>query len=117
MRKNDFILIGAILAFVLIVFGIIALTEEEGNYVVVRVEGKEIARYSLLVDGVYELNGGTNTLVIKDGKAWLSHATCPDLLCVKQGKVHNDGQSIACRPNFLTVVVYGDDGSGVDLVS
>ena len=58
-----------------------------------------------------------DTLVIESGEAWLSHADCPDSLCVKQGKIHANGQVITCLPNKLTVTVYGGDKNEVDLVS
>ena len=90
--------------------------QTDGTQVVVRVDGQEAARYSLDEDGRYELNGGTNILVIQDGAAFLTEANCPDLLCVRQGKISVSGQVITCLPNRLTVTVYGGDG-GVDMVT
>ena len=116
MKTKDFILIGAILAIILVVFGVIQLTEQDGAYVVVKVNGAEVARYSLSEDGEYELNGGTNILRIKDGTACLSKANCPDHLCVNQGKISKSGQTITCLPNRLTVTVYSVDESDVELV-
>ena len=89
---------------------------EEGAYVLVRVDGVDTDRYSLTQNGTYELNGGTNILVIRDGYAMLTDADCPDKLCVKQGKIHITGQCITCLPNKLTVTVYGAD-SEVELFS
>ena len=116
MKKNDLILIGSILLVIAIIFAVTTLTKEEGAYVVVKVDGKEVGQYSLTVDGEYELNGGTNILRIEGGAAYLTWANCPDHLCVKQGKVSMTGETITCLPNKLTVTVYGAD-SGVDLVS
>lgn len=117
MKKADLILIGILLAVVLAVFSIITLTKKDGDYVLVRVNGIEVARYSLSLDGEYELNGGTNVLRIKDGKAFLISANCPDHLCVKQGKVDQDGETITCLPNRLTVTVCSLKDGEVDLVS
>ena len=65
MKKRDFILIGAILALILIVSGIIFFTKKDGDYVVVKVDGKEVARYSLSEDREnIPLNGGTNILTV-----------------------------------------------------
>ena len=83
---------------------------------IVRVDGVETARYSLSESGRYELNGGTNILVIEDGAACMLEADCPDHICVSQGKVRYAGQCITCLPNKLTVTVYGTD-QGVELVS
>lgn len=116
MIKRDLILIGAILALILAAFGIMSLVKEDGAYVVVRVDGKQVAEYSLSKDGEYELNGGTNILKIEDGKAFLTSANCPDHLCVNQGKIDQSGETITCLPNKLTVTVYGADDSEVELV-
>ena len=117
MKKNDLILIGAILLVIAIIFAVTSLTKEEGAYVVVKVDGKEVGQYSLAIDGEYELNGGTNILKIENGKAYLIDANCPDHLCVKQGKIDQTGETITCLPNKLTVTVFGAGDSEVDLVS
>ena len=117
MKKNDLILIGSILLVIAIIFAVTSLTKEEGAYVVVKVDGKEVGQYSLAIDGEYELNGGTNILKIENGKAYLIEADCPDHLCVKQGKIDQTGETITCLPNKLTVTVFGAGDSEVDLVS
>lgn len=110
----DFILI-AVLVLIALITLFLFTSNEQGAYVIVRVNGEECARYSLSDSGTYPLNGGTNILIIENGKAYLSDANCPDKLCVKQGKVSNNGQCITCLPNKLTVTVYGGD-SDVDIV-
>ena len=119
MRKRDFILIGALLLVALSSLALTFAFLDDGDYVVVRVEGKEVARYDLSVDGEYVLNGGTNILKIKDGEAWIIEADCPQISgkrCTLQGKISKNLQTITCLPNELTVTVYGEDGD-VDLVS
>ena len=117
MKKKDFILIGAIVAVIAIAILILSLTKKDGDYVIVRINGNEVAKYSLSQDGEYELNGGTNVLRIENGKAYLVSANCPDHLCVKQGKVDQSGETITCLPNRLTVTVYSDEAGEVELVS
>ena len=116
MKKRDVILIASILAIALLLLIVVQFNQEEGAYVLVRVDGEETARYYLSKNGTYELNGGTNILRIEDGVAYLSDATCPDKLCVHQGKISMTGQTIVCLPNKLTVSVFGTEES-VDLVS
>ena len=79
--------------------------------VVVEVDGKTVASYPLDTDGVFVLNGGTNTLEIKDGKARISDADCPNMQCVRQGWISRGGQSIVCLPNKLIVTVTSSDRS------
>ena len=105
----------------LLLAGILALAlrlgREAGGQAVVRVDGQVTERHPLSVDGVFPLNGGSNILVIENGEAWLSEADCPDLLCVKMGKIRYSGQTITCLPNRLTVTVEGGESNGVDFVA
>lgn len=82
-----------------------------GSSVVVEVDGKTVASYPLDTDGVFVLNGGTNTLEIKDGRARISDADCPNMQCVRQGWISRGGQSIVCLPNKLIVTVISSDRS------
>lgn len=113
----DLLLIGGCLLLSALLFVIFRFDSETGAGVIVRVNGEETARYSLSESGVYELNGGTNTLVIEEGDAWFSHANCPDSLCVKQGKIRLNGEIITCLPNKVTATVFGGESGEVDLVS
>ena len=116
MKKRDFILIGGILLFALAALLAVQLSKEPGAYVIVRVDGEETARYSLSQTLTVDINGGTNTLHIESGKAWLTQAQCPDHLCVKRGVIDEAGETITCLPNRVTVTVYGTE-TGVDLVA
>ena len=72
----------------------------------VRVGGQVQASYPLTEDRVVTVQGvggGTNELHIQQGQVWLSEATCPDKLCVKQGSIHRDGDSIICLPNQVVI--------------
>ena len=104
----DIILIASVLVVGLSVFLIVNSTREEGNFVRVSIDGRQVAEYSLSVDGKYSLNGGTNVLVIKNGRVYMKYADCPDGLCVNQGEVYNVGQKIVCLPNRVMVEVVGE---------
>ena len=115
-RLADIGIIAGLLILAGVLFFLYFNKGEAGAGVIVRVDGVETARYSLSESGRYELNGGTNILVIEDGAAYMLQADCPDHICVSQGKVRYAGQCITCLPNKLTVTVYGTD-EGVELVS
>ncbi len=117
MKKKDLILISVILLAISVSFLVSHLYKKDGDYLIVRVDGKQVARYELSEEGQYELNGGTNTLRIEGGNAYLIYADCPDHLCVNQGKIDQNGETITCLPNRLTVTVYSEDDSGVEIVS
>ena len=114
--RVDLILIAALLLLSGVLYLVLRAGRQEGGVAVVRVNGVETERHSLSVNGTFPLNGGSNILVIRDGQAWLSEANCPDLLCVRQGRVHYTGQVITCLPNRVTVTVEGGESDGVDLV-
>ena len=114
--RADVIVIVSLLLLALVLYLALNLGRREGGTAVVRVNGVETERHSLLQNGSFPLNGGTNILVIEDGYAWMSEANCPDHICVRQGKIHYTGQVITCLPNRLTVTIEGGEDGGVDLI-
>ena len=114
----DIIVIAALLLVTLLVVLLTVLTKENGNYVVVEIDGAIDGKYSLSQDGVYSLNNGTNILVIEDGAAYLSYSSCPDHTCERTGRIRYVGQTIVCLPNRLSVTVKGEQAeNGVDFIS
>ena len=88
---------------------------KEGGAVSVEIDGKVVGSYPLSLNGVYPLGDGSNVLEIKDGKAFMKSADCPDKTCVHSRPISNVGESVVCLPNRVYVSVVGD--SGVDLIS
>jgi hypothetical protein len=115
--RLDIIVIAAILLASITLLLIMTLTREEGATVVVEIDGKTVATYSLYQNGEYSLNGGTNVLVIENGQAYLNYSNCPDHTCEKTGKIQYVGQTIVCLPNLLTITIKGEASGGVDFVS
>ena len=115
MKKRDLILIGSILAVILVSLAVVTLVRRDGAYVVVRVDGEVVEKYSLSENGEYELNGGTNVLKIENGEAWMSEADCPTLgstRCTAQKKISKTTQFIWCQPNNVLLTVEGNDSNG-----
>ena len=113
----DLIVISAIVLVAIVILLFVLLFRKTGEYAVVEVNGSVVGEYSLSKDGTYVLNGGTNTLIIENGSAYLVDSQCPDHTCEKRGKVKYVGQSIICLPNKLSVAIKGNSENGVDLVS
>ena len=85
----------------------------------IRVDGEVVKSFDLDTDREYTINGyhnGTNILVINNHEAFIKHASCPDKLCQKQGKISKVGQSLICIPNRVVVEV-SDDNIQVDEVA
>lgn len=48
---------------------------------------------------------GENHLVIRDGYAEITEASCPDKICVKHAPISESGQTIVCLPNKVVVTI------------
>lgn len=116
-HRIDIIVVASLLLLSLLTLLIINLTRVEGAVAEVTVDGKTVGEYPLALDGVYELNGGTNVLTVKDGVAYMSYSNCPDHICENKGKIKYVGETITCLPNLLTVTVRGESDDAVDFVS
>ncbi len=110
-NKNDLILIICLVLASAVMLTGISLFSKKGAKVVVSVDGKELASFPLSEDTVYNISGyhgGENILEIKDGKAHLTDASCPDKLCVNMGYISKTGQSIICLPNKVVIEIKGN---------
>ena len=116
-RSDLYLILGCLLA-ALGLGGLWLLLRQDGGTVIVEQNGKETARYALSEDRTVRIEGegGYNLLVIQNGEAWLSETDCPNLLCVKTGKIRYAGQSIVCLPHRLAVRIAGG-ASGLDAVT
>ena len=115
--RIDIIVVASLLALSLLILLMISLTKVEGAYAEITVDGNTIGKYSLAIDNTYSLNGGTNTLVIQNGEAYIRDSNCPDHICENTGKIKHVGQTIICLPNRLTVTIIGESDEAVDFVS
>ena len=118
-HRNDIILIAVLLVVAGAAFGLIQLNKKSGGYAVVVQDGKETAVYPLNEDASVTSTSptGFNTLVIKDGKADVTDADCPDRICVNQHSISYDGETIVCLPNKLVVKIVSDAESDVDIIA
>ena len=115
--RMDVIVVASFLLLAVAVLGVVELIKTEGAYAEAVVDGEVVGKYPLSLDGVYSLNGGTNTITVKDGVAYMSFSDCPDHTCEIAGKVRHVGQTIVCLPNHLTVTIIGESEDSVDFVS
>lgn len=104
---NDIILIAAVLLIAAIGLCVYSLLREPGQKVIVTVDGEQYAEYDLNgnIDEEIVSKYGKNRLIIKDGKATISEATCPDLICVHHRAISMEGESITCLPNRVVVSI------------
>lgn len=122
MKKADLIIIAAVVAVVgVLVFLLYFVNGDSGKYVQVEVSGNVVETFDLSedVEREYDFDGDKNTLVIKDGKATVADANCPDGICVNHMPVHRSGESIICLPHkfVVTVVDKLSDDNEIDAVA
>lgn len=116
--RLDIIVISLLLLVTIALLLVVTLTKEKGNYVVVEINGVATGEYPLSINGTFELNDGTNILVIENGEAYLSYSNCPDHTCERTGKIRYVGETIVCLPNRLAITVQGENTeNSVDLIS
>jgi hypothetical protein len=112
--RNDLIFIIAILVIVAIGATAMFFLRGEGSAVRVEVDGTVIGTYPLSVDREVEILTGENgeernLLVIKDGKATVTAATCPDGICASHKPISREGESIVCLPHKVVITVIGGE--------
>jgi hypothetical protein len=120
MKKNDFILIIAVVILCGAIFAFSSLTKKEGSKVVLLVDNKEYATFDLNKDTTYTYKGTDgeyNTFVIKDGYVDMVDANCPDKLCVKQKDIHYNHETIVCLPHKVILEVVGGEEDEVDMIA
>ena len=116
--RNDILLIVAVLLLAVIGFLIFHFTGTEGDRVVVLISGEQTASYPLSQDLETVIRTGeeSNTLVIRDGKAQVTDATCPDGICVDHHPISKAGETIVCLPHQVVIKVSSAENE-VDIVT
>ena len=117
LKKKDWALIAIVLCVAALAFLLHETVGGSGaGRVVVKVAGEIEGVYDLSEDQEIEINGGTNILQIKGGKADMVEADCPDQLCVHQKSISRTGESIICLANRVTAEIESAEGSEYDAV-
>lgn len=117
LRPADMILFLAIAALAAIAFSVLFFIYEAGGYAEIYVDGEMMGRYPLSEDAEITVpaEGGYNVIVIKDGKADVTDADCPDGTCVRSRAVGGVGETIVCLPHKMTVRIVGKESGDVDV--
>lgn len=112
--RNDLILIAILLVSAsLLGLGFFFL-RGEGDAVTVTVDGVPFGTYPLSENTEVDIRTGENgeqlnRLVIRDGKASVTLASCPDGICAAHRPVSRNGESIVCLPHRVVITVCTTD--------
>ncbi|MBQ9780110.1 MAG: NusG domain II-containing protein [Clostridia bacterium] len=120
--RNDIIFISVLLAVVVLMGVAFFLLRGEGDTVTVEVNGVRLGSYPLSEDRTVEIRTGIedeelNLLVIKDGKAFVETATCPDGICAAHRPISREGESIVCLPHKVVITISSAKGNAPDIVA
>ena len=95
-----------------------------GSTAIITQNGQEIQRidlkkvktpYTIQIDNP---DGGYNLILVEKGQISVSEASCPDKICIQQGKISSSLKPIVCLPNKLMIVIEGPrDANDADSVS
>ncbi len=120
MKKNDIFLICGIIFIIACSFLLVFAFRSEGSRVLVVVDKELYKEFDLNENTTYEIrqeNGERNVIEIKDGYVRMTEASCPDKLCVKQGWIRYNYESITCLPNKVYVRISGGEEGELDAVA
>lgn len=104
MKKRDFVFIITVLIIAALSFFIIRITARGANTVKITVDGELFCEKSLFDDCEIRIND-TNIAVIENGAVYMKYASCPDKLCIHQGRIHDSSKKIICLPNKVVIEV------------
>ena len=110
--KNDIILAVIVIAVAAVGLLLLNVFKTEGSFAVVKIDGKETARYPLSVNTEVVIetgDNGKNTLVIENNKAFMKDANCPDKICEGHSKISYKGETIVCLPHKVVIEIVAED--------
>ena len=122
MTRTDraIFIFSVLLSLVLIIFSNSLFKTDGRKTVIIDVDGEIYAKYDL--DGEKEAKSleintkyGYNNVVIENGSVFVTDASCPDALEVKEGGISETGEMLVCLPNRVVIRIAGE--SEVDFVA
>lgn len=122
MKKKDFLIIVIFLITAAVLWLLVNRTPEvagKGEAVIYK-DREEFAVIPLTADEVIVVengDGSRNVIQVKDGKARMIEASCPDQICVNTRPAQANGQSIICLPNKVAVEIRSTNENEIDGVS
>lgn len=119
MKRRDFLLILGIGIAVVVSYLVFVVAKPKAQIAIVRMDGQILTKMPLDKDAQYAIDLGEkhNLVTIQSGEVFMQEASCPDKVCINQGKKSRSGQSIVCLPNKVLVELEGGAQQALDAVS
>ena len=122
LKKNDIILIVILLVIGFGSYFAMSLFQganTKNGVAVVTIDGEVYGRFPLVVNTTERIelpDGSYNILVISNGKAEVTEASCPDGICSSHRPISMKGQTIVCLPNKVVVEIENGEESDIDII-
>ncbi|MEE9258612.1 MAG: NusG domain II-containing protein [Nitrospinaceae bacterium] len=115
---GDKILIAALFVLNVGLLAVWGAGYDQGSWVVIEVDQKEVARLPLSQDRHTHVEGplGTTEVEIKNGKARIVRSPCKNKVCIKSGYIQYADRLSVCIPNKVVVRILGENSRGVDTI-
>lgn len=106
--RNDIILLAGILLLASLCLVIFSSLKTEGDSVLITLNGSPYKTLPLseYTEIVVQNEQNSNIIVVRDGKVYVSEATCPDKICKKHRPISKVGETIVCLPNKMTLRIF-----------
>ena len=114
-RYGDFLIVGSVVFFVILLFGFSFFSSSQRLTAEIYLDGEKITSVKL-----YEINkselveAGDCILLAENDGITFTDSACPDKLCIKRGKLKKAGDTMACVPERVTVVLKGASDDKID---
>lgn len=114
--RNDILLVAVLLLLATAGAIYLFVFRSSGDMVEVTVDGEVYGVYTLSQDRVEDIYTGENgeqwnRLVIREGRAFVETATCPDGICSNHRAIFRDGESIICLPHRVVIAVVAEEAA------
>ena len=108
IKKTDvfLIIILAVIPVCMLAFNMISTMDHTETRLVILKDGDVYGTYPLTEDRIIEI-GKTNICEIRGGEVKMTHADCPDQICVHSIPISRYGGTIVCLPNKIILSIEG----------
>ena len=111
ISKKESLLI-FLLALTAVIFIVMQSNRPEQAYARISVQGYGYVLLPLSDDLEFILPQNPNVVfIVQNGQAAFIASDCPDKICINTGFIYRSGQSAACLPNLVYMVIVGGSGS------
>jgi hypothetical protein len=117
LKKGDKIILLSIAVIFISYFTYTTISglSKDKIYAVIEVDGEKQERIELVQGSkeqtieIKQKNGQVNIVRIKDGKAKMLDANCPDKFCLHMPETRTPNMNIICIPNRVFILIEGEN--------